>query len=441
MSSPLETFAGLLDRSIQEIAALAADARGFDTARIGSIADIWDDNANPLVSAAGAFRPLRVRRARAGLLWMAGLGDARRELMIDLDPSLDGVLPAATPARPVHRDYQGRVFPGSLPVTAEIIDGLANDYDLAGASVRSLMARPAATGLQVELTLAAPRRFTPSTGRVAPDASRKPWPAAPLKFTFGDVTDLRFDAEDRIGVAVSCTNAGPSVAIGRSGRLQAIDASVWPDDPRWYESAAGRAADLTTPHERPERRKPVSTSTLSSQQRAAARALVTLMIRVRLVHYYPDLAASVPVGEICRVATGAGSAILAASAHHGPARRKAFAELDRRWRHIPPDVASAPIPSGPAMLRYAGYDEPHDDYDVPRQGSAVLLAAVPDGDPAAPWSLAGGESIQPSRFRITSDAFDGVQQIHHDADTLSIGDRLVFPTAGPVGRRPRNMNA
>jgi hypothetical protein len=33
--SPLETFAGLLDRSVQEIAALAADARTFDLSRIG----------------------------------------------------------------------------------------------------------------------------------------------------------------------------------------------------------------------------------------------------------------------------------------------------------------------------------------------------------------------------------------------------------------------
>ncbi|MGC5289648.1 hypothetical protein [Micromonospora sp. DT231] len=47
MSSPLETFAGLLDRSIREIATLAMDARSFDATRIGRVADIWDNNTLP----------------------------------------------------------------------------------------------------------------------------------------------------------------------------------------------------------------------------------------------------------------------------------------------------------------------------------------------------------------------------------------------------------
>lgn len=57
---------------------------------------------------------------------------------------------------------------------------------------------------------------------------------------------------------------------------------------------------------------------------------------------------------------------------------------EKRWRHIPPNRTPALVRSGPAMLRYAGYDEPHEAYDVARQGSAVLLAAVPDADAAAP---------------------------------------------------------
>jgi hypothetical protein len=430
VTSPLESFAGLLDRSIQEIGALAADARRFDATRIGRIADIWDNNTFPLVSAACAVRPLRARRAGAGLQWMADLGATRRELMVDLDPALDSVLPAATPEPPTRRDYQGRVLAGSQPVTTESVDCLADDYDLAAASVRSLTIRPANPGLQVRLTLAAPRRFTPTAGRVAPDGSRKPWPAPPLRFTFDGVTDLRFDAEDRIGMAVRCTEAGQTVTIGQRGRLQAIAASVWPDDPRWHESAAGQAADRTTPHERPERLKPVSTSTLTRRQRAAARALVTLMLHVRLVSYYPDHAARVPVREICRIAAGAGSAILAASARDGLARRKAFARLERRWRHVPPYVEPVPVRSGPAMLRHVGYEEPHDVYDLPRPGTAVLLAAVPDADPAAPWNLVSEEINQPSRLRITSAAFDGVQQIDYDGDTLSIRDKLVIQSAG-----------
>ncbi|MFI5928270.1 hypothetical protein ACIA3K_20225 [Micromonospora sp. NPDC051543] len=154
MSSPLEAFAGLLDRSIREITALATDARGFDAARIGRIADIWDNNAVPLVGAACAPRPLRSRRARAGLRWMADLGADRRRLMVDLDPSLDRVLPTAPPDHSVHRDYLGRVFPGALRLTAETVDALAHDYDLAAGSVRSLTARPSDAGLRVQLTLA-----------------------------------------------------------------------------------------------------------------------------------------------------------------------------------------------------------------------------------------------------------------------------------------------
>ncbi|MEU8085255.1 hypothetical protein AB0B57_16725 [Micromonospora sp. NPDC049101] len=424
MSSPLETFAGLLDRSIREIATLAMDARSFDATRIGRVADIWDNNTLPLVSAACAPWPLRSRRASAALRWMADLGADRRRLMVDLDPSLDGMLPTALPERSVHRDYQGRVFPGTFRLTAEIIDALAHDYDLASGSVRSLTARPSEVGLQVHLTLAAPRRFTPSTGRASRDGSPMPWPAAPLRFTFNGVTDLLFDAEDRIGMAVSRTSSGSAVTIGRSGRLQATEASVWPDDPRWYESTAGQAADLATPHARPQRRKPVRTSTLTAPQRAATRALVMLMLHARLVHHYPNLAAGVPIVSICRVAADAGSAILAAGARRGSARQTAFAELEQRWRYVPPEVPPEAIRFGPVMLRHARYDEPHDD-DVPRHGCAVLLAAVPGADPAGPWTLTSEEITRPSRFRITSSAFDHGQHIHHDGGFLRVADALV----------------
>jgi glutamate dehydrogenase/leucine dehydrogenase len=89
---------------------------------------------------------------------MADLGAARRELMVDLDPALDTMLPVARTGLSVYRDYQARVRPGSFPVTAEVVAGLASDYDLSAASVRSLAVRPAETGLLAQLTLAAPRR-------------------------------------------------------------------------------------------------------------------------------------------------------------------------------------------------------------------------------------------------------------------------------------------
>ncbi|WP_203831085.1 hypothetical protein [Actinoplanes palleronii] len=424
MRAPLETFAGLLDRSVQEIAIMAADARVFDASRVGALADIWDNNTFPLVSAACAPRLDRNRQARTGLLWMAGLGAARRELMVDLDPALDRQLPAAATGRPVHRDYQARVFPGSFPVTTEIITGLATDYDLTDASVRRFTVRPGRPGLQVEATLAAPRRFVPSTGRVARDGSRKPWPAAPLHFTFGGVTDLQFDAADRHGVSLTFGDAGLAIAIGQQGTVQATTASVWPDDPRWYESAAGRAADLETPHGRPDRRPAVVTSSLTSQQQAAARALTELMLRIRLVSYYPELTATIPAQQICRVTAGAGTAILAASDKHGPAREHAFAELAQHWRAAPKSTPPAPIPSGPAVLRYIRYDEPHADYDVQHDGVAVLVAAVPDTGTAAPWRLASEKLAQPASFHVTMAAFDGIRGIRRDAGALAMNDML-----------------
>jgi hypothetical protein len=421
----LETFAGLLDRSVHEIDALAADARGFDLSRVGSLADIWDNNIFPLVSAACAPRLIRARQARAGLLWMADLGAARRALMIGLDPALDRELPAAALEPSVHRDYQRRVRPGSSRVTTETIASLATDYDLADASVRSITIRPAETGLQVDLTLAAPRRFVPSTGFVTRDGSRKPWPAAPLHFTLVGVADLRFDSADRHGVSVTSGDAGLVVAIGYQGTIRATSASVWPDDPRWFESAAGRAADAATPYSGPDRRRAVLTSSLTTQQRAAARTLADAMLQIRLVSYYPELAATIPVRQICRVVAGAGSAILAAGAKRGSSREKAFADLSQRWRISPAEVPPAPIPSGPAVLRYLRYDEPHEDYDVHREGAAVLVAAVPNSDPAATWRLASEELTRPAGFRIITDAFTGVRDIHRDTGTLTMNDLLI----------------
>jgi hypothetical protein len=422
--SPLATFAGLLDRSVQDISTLAADARAFDASRIGRIADIWDNNTFPLVSAACALRPLRARRALAGLLWMADLGASRRALMIDLDPGLDSMLPPARPQRLVHRDYENRVHPGELPLTAETVAALATDYDLPGASVRSLAVWPGATALRVQLTLAAQRRFEPADDYVASDGSRRPWPPASLIFTFLDASDLRFDADDRIGMAITHHGAAPEVVIGRAGRLRASSASVWPDDPRWYESAAGRAADTATPQEEPARRPRVRTSSLTREAIAAAQAIQHLMLRIRLVHYYPDLATRVPLDEICDLAAGAGGAILAAADRRGSGRAKEFADLAQRWQRVPPDREPTRIPSGPTVLRYVSYAEPHLRYDVHRAGSTVLIGAVPT-PVAAAWRLAGETITSPSRFRINAAAFDGVPHMIHRTGTLTIGDSLV----------------
>jgi hypothetical protein len=413
-STPLGMFAGLLDRSIAEIAALAADGRAYDPVRIGRIADIWDNNTFPLVSAAGAVWPLKSSRARTGLFWMSDLGAERRDLMVDLDPALDALLPVAEPR--VHLDHQGRVAPTSIAITGDTATDLDADYDLGRSGVESLTIRPERDGLAVALTLAAPRRFIPATGRVAPDGSIEPWPDACLRFTFGGVTDVRFDADDRTGATITRDDAGCVMTIGRGGRIRAATGSVYPDDPRWYESAMGTAA-ARTPVVRTRSRRSVPTAMLTLQQRAAASALVRLMVNVRLVYYYPRVAAAVPLGEICRIVADAGSAILDASGHHGSARRRRFAELAARWERVFDEHAPTPvtIASGPAVLRFAGYDE---------AGPTFLLVAVPDADPTAPWRLASTRFDRPTRFRITGEAFDGEQRIRQDADTLAIGTSL-----------------
>jgi hypothetical protein len=125
-----------------------------------------------------------------------------------------------------------------------------------------------------------PPSLIPGTGRAARDGSRKPWPAAPLRFTFDGVTDLRFDADDRHGMTVTCGDDDLVVSIGHEGFLRATSAWIRPDDPRWHESAAGRAADAVTPYARPRRQQPVRTSSLTVQERAAARALVDLMLHI-----------------------------------------------------------------------------------------------------------------------------------------------------------------
>jgi hypothetical protein len=158
--SPLETFAGLLDQSVREIAALAADARTIDLPRISRIAGIWDNSTFPLVSAACAPRLARTGQARAGLRWMAGLGAPRRELMTDLDPALDAALPAAGPATAVHRDYQGQARPGSRQVAGMADVGYLHGEDTAVGSGE--LDRESERGLEAGLVIRRPAPQPPA---------------------------------------------------------------------------------------------------------------------------------------------------------------------------------------------------------------------------------------------------------------------------------------
>jgi hypothetical protein len=265
---------------------------------------------------------------------------------------------------------------------------------------------------------------------VSGDGTLKPWPPALLAFTLTDVGELAFDADDRTGVTVTSA-AGISLVIGRSGHVRAASATVHPDDPCWHESAAGREADTVTPREHAARRAPGPAPALTEQERAAARSLVRLMLRIRLVGYHPKLAGGIPVRDLCEGTTGAGTAILRAGALRGSARRTAFADLEQRWQHLPPDATPALIPAAPAGLRYVCYSEPHQHYGNDHPGQVTLVAATPDTDPAAPWRLASEEITQPARFRITGAAFDGVTDVQRDRGQLALGDSLVVTRQEP----------
>jgi hypothetical protein len=158
------------------------------------------------------------------------------------------------------------------------------------------------------------------------------------------------------------------------------------------------------------------------------------MLRIRLVGYHPKLASGIPVRELCEATAGAGTAILRAGALRGSTRQAAFAGLGQRWGHQPPDAPPAPVPSAPASLRYVHYSEPHHDYDNDRPGQATLVAATPGTDPTAPWRLASEEITQPTRFRITATAFDGICDVHRDRGQLALGDSLLIQQEGIAER-------
>ncbi|MBE3014092.1 hypothetical protein IL992_33675 [Microbispora sp. NEAU-D428] len=107
--------------------------------------------------------------------------------------SLERLLPPPA-AKPLHtRDYRGQETPPFMPLTAEAALELATDYDLAAAEVRTLLVERAGTRLTGCLVLLAPRRY--ETGLQAGKPPR-------LNLWLEDVTDVRFDSDERMEVAL-----------------------------------------------------------------------------------------------------------------------------------------------------------------------------------------------------------------------------------------------
>ncbi|WP_157530343.1 hypothetical protein [Microtetraspora niveoalba] len=444
----LGALCALLDRSLVQIAEASADARTYDQQTIYEVSDVWDNNTFPLFHAATALTSTgRERRARAALAWMADLGPGRRSWMLEqadaTGHALERILPPPA-ARPLYaRDFLGRVRPPFMRLTAEAALELGTDYDLAATEVRTLSLERAGTRLTGSLVLVVPRRY---------DGGPRAGEPAALHLSVKDVTGIRFDSDDRMGVALEHGAEGMVVGLGAGGSLRAASGTVHLDDPAWHLSAAGRAADRRTPprEERPRRTSERRRRHPEGAALVAATILQSAMLEIRMVRC-AHLADRIPVRPLAGALFGAGTGILAAGARRGGRREHAFHELINAWitdtgpvltplvadrlRHLAdttrlpdssrawiaevtgreaahPPPATEPVPDLPseAELRFVQYTAAHERHGSAQDSSAVLNLALPAGSPDAPnrpWRLRALEVGDVGRFRLWTDAFDG----------------------------------
>ncbi|MEV7807972.1 hypothetical protein AB0O28_33995 [Microbispora sp. NPDC088329] len=472
----LGALGSLLDRSLLQIAEASADARTYDRQAIYEVADVWDNNTFPLFHAATALTSIgRERRARAALAWMADLGSERRSWMIEqaeaAGHSLERLLPPPV-AKPLHsRDYRGQVTPQIMRLTAEAALELGTDYDFATAEVRTLLIERVGTRLTGSLVLVAPRRYDDGLQAVDPPE---------LNLWLEDVTDVHFDSNDQLRIALHCRPAEIVIGVGASGRLRATAGSVYPDDPAWHLSTAGRAADQRTPPRQeqtrraPERRRPRPEGAVL----VAARTVHSVMLEIRMVRY-AHFADRIPVRLLANALVGAGADILAAGALRGRRRERAFHNLVEMWiknggpalkpwfidelRHIvsserlpsstrewiegitAPGVALPHLPAGPdlnlpleAELRLAQYTAAHNRHGTLQGSSAVVVLAHPltEKDFAdRPWRLRAFEVGGVSRFRLRTDAFDGPLGSRTAGETPNVESLVLGHDALDVHRR------
>ena len=439
-------FGALLDRSMVQIEAVAADGRKFDREAVRWISDVWDNNTFALFGVAVArTRGGRERRARAALTWMAGFGAERRAWMVR-SAGLTGhrLEPLPTPEAVPGRDYRGVVRPRRVPLTADLEAGLAADYDLTGAQVRTFQVERAGDRLVGFVEVVAGRRFPVGSDDVDP---------AELEMWLDDVTEARFDSGDRSPVTVCAGPDGIVVGFG-DGLIGAKSGSVYCDDSYWHLSGAGLTADRRTPPngEHPACPAPLRRpEPLDGAALAAAMLLRGIMWEFRMVRYVGEVGA-VPIAPLCQVFAGAGTQILAAGRRSGAERREeAFRRLveewlDRagpalqhwlwRWLGGPADdphigestrswlaalaqqrprssrqggESSLELPSQ-AELRLASYTAAHTRFGQEREASSVLNLAVPlhaEAAPDEPWKLRTLKIGNTGRFRLDTTAFDG----------------------------------
>ncbi|GAA1421271.1 hypothetical protein [Catellatospora coxensis] len=419
MPPAIDTFGSLLDRSVDDIARHCADARAFDRQAIYRLSDIWDNNTFPLLYAATAPTAWgRSRLARRGLRWMGEFGTSRYDWVVEAAPSLVDMLSRPAELR-YSRDHMGRLYCWSVPLTEAGVVSLDVDYDLAGATVRSLDVERAGSVLTARCSIEANRRY--ATG--AADSER-----AVLHFVLNDVDRVHFDAADRSGSSVTVTAKGVALGLGRHGMVRGARGEIRPDDMYWHLSQAGQAADKVVAPERPARDRGVTVRWLRAAPTQAARVLHEAMLHVRAVRH-GHLAPRIPAAEIAEVLAGAGSAVVAAGRSRSRASDDTFRQLARRWqeRLRPLDIRPpAPLPEGAAHLRRVVFTAEHLQWSTTRPASVSVHLAVPGSQDTAPWRLAGEQLTEPTRFQLNLPTTDEPADLRRNPETLTLGTTLTI---------------
>ncbi|MER7706240.1 hypothetical protein ABTX81_25515 [Kitasatospora sp. NPDC097605] len=458
--SALHAYTALLDRSFARIAEAAADGRTFDRAVIARCADVWDNNTFPLsATVVRRTAPRRERAARAGLRWMAGLGEARYAWMLEQSAAaghpVEGLVPPPPPDDPG--------FPWSyapLPPAETAVDG----YDFSRCRPLRLLAEHSGDRLHVALDVEVPRACDPPEGDGTADR-----PAPRIFLSLEEVSEVGFDAEPAGTGPLEwrVDTDGVELRVGGAGLLRAARASLAVEDRHRHPAEPGPApADRRSASFRrsawfrwfrwfTERTPgPPFTVREGGSQRLAAVLVQRAMLDIRAARHSGSVSRR-DILELCRIFEGAGTDLLAAArqgeaggralierwvARGGDTRAGWFAEqlgsrsrpgrtgewaerLADRLRAVPQPVAEPrPRPDRAVVRLLAVRFEGH-GHDPDEPASAVVHLAVPPGE-AGPWGLLverTGPTGRLERFRLDTAAFGTAGAVREDGGRLAVG--------------------
>ncbi|MFF7456239.1 hypothetical protein [Kitasatospora sp. NPDC008115] len=465
--SALNAYTALLDRSFARIAEAAADGRAFDRSTIVRCADVWDNNTFPLSATAVRRTALRRERAaRAGLRWMAGLGEARYAWMLEQSAAaghpVEGLIPPPPPDGPgLFRRY------APLPLAETAVDG----YDLSRCRLLRLLAEHSGDRLDVALDVAAPR-----TDALPAGGGRPPR----LFLSLDEVSAVAFEAGPAAAGPLKwrVDADGVELRVGGAGLLRAARASLTVEDRHRHPIGADWSADRRSgPFGRPAglaERTPGPPFTVrdGGSQWLAAVLVHRAMLDIRLARH-PHAVSRRAILELCRIFEGAGTD-LAAAARQGEAGGRALIErwvarggdpwagwfadqlasrsrpgrtgewaerLVDRLREVPPPVAEPrPRPERAAVRLLAVHFEGH-GHDPDEPASAVVHLAVPTGE-GGPWGLIVEQTGRLERFRLGPAAFGTARAVREDGERLTVGadftlERRSAESGQVGGERPR----